>query len=64
MLDWQAGYGVVSFGTKDLPWVINYVQNQRQHHAAGTIVDRLKRITMLEPAIEDAVAEAEPREPR
>lgn len=24
-LQWQLGYGVVSFGTKDLPWVISYI---------------------------------------
>ena len=35
-LQWQAGYGVVSFGTRDLPWVIEYVRNQREHHARGT----------------------------
>ena len=23
-LEWQRGYGIVSFGTKDLPWVIDY----------------------------------------
>jgi REP element-mobilizing transposase RayT len=22
VLEWQAGYGVVSFGTRDLPWVV------------------------------------------
>jgi hypothetical protein len=64
VLDWQGGYGVVSFGTKDPPWVVNYVCNQRQHHATGTIVDRLERITMLEPPIDNAAAKAEPREPR
>mgnify|MGYP002624378725 FL=1 len=46
VLQWQAGYGVVSFGTRDLPWVIEYIRNQRQHHAAGTIHDRLERIQM------------------
>ena len=45
VLDWQRGYGVVSFGTKDLPWVINYIRNQKEHHAKGTIVERLERIT-------------------
>jgi putative transposase len=45
LLDWQAGYGVVSFGTRDLQWVIRYVKNQRQHHAKGTTQDRLERIT-------------------
>ena len=43
LLDWQTGYGVVSFGTADLPWVISYVQNQKQHHAKRTTQDRLER---------------------
>jgi REP element-mobilizing transposase RayT len=45
LLDWQRGYGVVSFGTKDLQWVINYIRNQKEHHAKGTTVERLERIT-------------------
>ena len=45
LLDWQRGYGVVSFGTKDLQWVIDYVRNQKEHHRKGTTVDRLERIT-------------------
>ncbi len=48
VLEWQAGYGVVSFGTKDLPWVRQYIQDQRSHHATGKIVDRLERITEIE----------------
>jgi hypothetical protein len=32
-LAWQAGYGVVSFGTRDLDWVRNYVRN---HEKIGT----------------------------
>ena len=43
-LDWQAGYGVVSFGTRDLPWVIRYVRNQKEHHGRGTTHERLERI--------------------
>jgi hypothetical protein len=43
LLDWQTGYGVVSFGTKDLPWVVSYVRNQKEHHAKGTIVGRLEK---------------------
>jgi putative transposase len=42
LLDWQEGYGVVSFGTKDLKWVIEYVKNQKEHHARGTINRRLE----------------------
>ena len=44
LLDWQTGYAVVSFGTKDLKWVIEYVENQKEHHARGTTVERLERI--------------------
>ena len=45
VLQWQAGYGIVTFGTKDLQWVIEYIRNQREHHARGTVHDRLERIT-------------------
>jgi putative transposase len=51
VLEWQAGYGVVSFGTKDLPWVKQYIQNQRSHHATGKTIDRLERISELEAEI-------------
>lgn len=47
-LEWQSGYGVVSFGTGDLPWVIDYVRNQREHHQRGTTHQRLERITESE----------------
>ena len=43
-LEWQTGYGVVSFGTKDLEWVKRYIQNQKEHHASGSIQERLERI--------------------
>ncbi len=43
VLQWQAGYGVVSFGNKDLPWVVEYIRNQREHHSMGTVHDRLER---------------------
>ena len=48
VLEWQTGYGVVSFGTKDLEWVKAYVRNQKQHHARGTMEDRLERIEFAE----------------
>ena len=47
-VEWQTGYGVVSFGTKDLEWVKEYVRNQRDRHARGNIEDRLERIADLE----------------
>jgi putative transposase len=57
LLEWQGGYGVVSFGTKDLEWVKAYIRNQREHHAQGKVYDRLERITAAE-----VMAEAEQRE--
>jgi putative transposase len=47
-IQWQTGYGVVSFGTGDLDWVKDYVRNQRQHHAEGKTFDRLERIAPLD----------------
>jgi putative transposase len=44
ILAWQAGYGVVSFGTKDLPYVLEYIRTQKERHAKGRIHDRLERI--------------------
>jgi putative transposase len=50
VLEWQTGYGVVSFGTKDLPWVVAYVQNQKEHHARGSSQERLERIHRYDEA--------------
>jgi len=47
-LAWQTGYGVVSFGRRDLPWVVEYIRRQREHHAARGTRDRLERITQIE----------------
>jgi putative transposase len=44
VLEWQRGYGIVSFGTKDLEWVRAYIRNQREHHTKGTAIDRMERI--------------------
>ncbi|MGO8749497.1 MAG: IS200/IS605 family transposase [Thermoguttaceae bacterium] len=51
-LAWQSGYGVVSFGTGNLPWVQAYIRNQRIHHARGTVEERLERITEEETVAE------------
>lgn len=42
-LEWQRGYGIVTFGTKDLQWVVDYVNNQKEHHRKGTTKDRLEK---------------------
>ena len=41
-LEWQRGYGVVSFGKSNLDWVLDYVRRQREHHAAGQCHARLE----------------------
>ena len=41
-VEWQRGFGAVSFGKKNLPWVLDYVAKQKEHHAAGTIQPRLE----------------------
>ena len=60
ILEWQPGYGVVSFGTKDLEWVKAYVRDQRRHHAQANIHDRLERIT----SDENSEAQADQGKPR
>lgn len=50
-LEWQRGYGVVSFGKRNLDWVLDYVRRQREHHAGGRIQARLE--------VHDSPAEAD-----
>jgi len=54
LLEWQTGYGVVSFGTKDLPWAKNYVNRQKDRHGVGNVFDRLERITDIESPVNGA----------
>ena len=61
VLDWQVGYGVVSFGTKALPWVVGYITNQKKHHATGEVFDRLERIEELEDERPEGPGEGEGR---
>ena len=42
-LQWQRGYGIVTFGTKDLKWVVDYINNQKEHHRNGSVYDRLEK---------------------
>jgi putative transposase len=44
VLEWQTGYGIVSFGTKDMDWVTAYIRNQKEHHASEQTHERLERI--------------------
>ena len=42
-LQWQQGYGVLSLGRKNVPWLRRYIDSQEQHHGRGTAVERLER---------------------
>jgi putative transposase len=44
-LQWQEGYGVVSFGTRDLKWVVSYIHGQKERHRTGRISERLERFS-------------------
>ena len=42
---WQDEYGVLSFGEKNLPAVVRYIHNQKQHHADGTLIVGMEKLT-------------------
>lgn len=41
---WQRDYGVFSFDRKRLPPVVAYVERQKEHHAAQTLIPILERM--------------------
>jgi putative transposase len=41
---WQANYGLLTFGAKQLPFVTAYVERQKEHHATSTLELYLERI--------------------
>ncbi len=46
MLQWQRGYGVVSFSKRHIGVVEEYVEYQKEHHRLDTITDVLERVGM------------------
>jgi REP element-mobilizing transposase RayT len=44
-LEWQRGFGVVSFGKKNLGWVQDYIARQKEHHASGRLEERLELVS-------------------
>ena len=51
LLYWQRGYGVVSFGKSNLPWVLEYIAKQKEHHASQNVFERLERISVFEDEV-------------
>lgn len=41
---WQDEYGVLSFGEKNLPGIVRYIRNQKQHHAEGTLITAMEKM--------------------
>ena len=43
VLEWQRGFAPVSFAKSQLEWVLEYIRNQKKHHARGTLSKTLER---------------------
>jgi len=43
---WQAEYGVFSFSEKSLSAIIDYINNQKKHHADNTLNLTMENITL------------------
>ena len=41
---WQNEYGVLSFAEKNLAGIVQYIHNQKQHHAKGTINQSMEKV--------------------
>jgi REP element-mobilizing transposase RayT len=39
---WQAGYGAFSYSKSQLPQVIQYIQNQQEHHKKRTFIEEYR----------------------
>lgn len=44
LFKWQEGYGVLTFGPQKLAYVVEYIRNQKAHHADQTIIPALEQI--------------------
>ncbi len=42
-LYWQDGYGVVSVRKNEIPGITRYIENQKEHHKLGTLIEELER---------------------
>lgn len=41
---WQEGYGAFSYAKSDLPAVIQYINNQEEHHKNQNMIDEYKNL--------------------
>ncbi len=40
---WQSGYGLITISPRHLEYVVNYVNQQKQHHATSTLNPNFER---------------------
>jgi putative transposase len=52
---WQGEYGVLTFDEKDLPKVIDYIQNQPARHAANRLSNTMELVAIRQPSSEGFV---------
>jgi REP element-mobilizing transposase RayT len=50
---WQANYGVFSVSARDKPKVIDYIRNQKQHHAEQTLWDEAEKTHVLLETVQE-----------
>jgi putative transposase len=48
---WQPEYGSLTFGDRSLSMVVDYVLNQREHHAASTLKPEFERTDPLDKGV-------------
>ena len=41
---WQRGYSVLSFGKRNLPFVVQYIEQQKEHHEQNTLEQYLEHL--------------------
>lgn len=42
---WQESYGVLSVSERDMPTILNYIAQQKEHHATGKLWGELEEFT-------------------
>ncbi len=47
-LYWQDGYGVVTLRESEIPQVVRYIKNQKEHHRENTLSDLLEKFDETE----------------
>jgi REP element-mobilizing transposase RayT len=41
---WQDGYGVITLRETEIPRVVRYIRNQKQHHKSGEVLEFLETL--------------------